>query len=99
MKPVRLSLATRLNLWFSIVVVLLALALFLIAYFLLYRAVQRSDREVVRAQAEIYRAWYAGGGLRALNSRFFEMESGCRDTVFVRVLSRQRAECCVSFLK
>ena len=56
MKPVRLSLATRLNLWFSVVVVLLALALFLIAYFLLYRAVQRSDREVVRAQAEIYRA-------------------------------------------
>jgi len=59
MKRMRFSLATRLNLWFSVVVVLLALALFLIAYFLLYRAVQQRDREVVRAQAEIYRAWYA----------------------------------------
>ena len=91
MKPLRLSLATRLNLWFSAVVVLLALALFLIAYFLLYRAVQRSDREVVRAQAEIYRAWYAEGGLPALTSRFFEQESGGRETFFLRVLSPQRA--------
>jgi heavy metal sensor kinase len=91
MKPARLSLAGRLNLWFSIVVVLLALALFLIAYFLLYRAVQRSDREVVRAQAEIYRAWYAEGGLPALTARFFEQESGGRETFFLRVLSPQRA--------
>jgi len=91
MKPARLSLAARLNLWFSIVVVLLALALFLIAYFLLYRAVQRSDREVVRAQAEIYRAWYAEGGLPALTSRFLQQESGGRETFFLRVLSPQRA--------
>jgi heavy metal sensor kinase len=91
MKRMRFSLATRLNLWFSVVVVLLALALFLIAYFLLYRAVQQRDREVVRAQAEIYRAWYAEGGLPALTSRFFEQEGGGRETFFLRVLSPQRA--------
>ena len=91
MKRVRLSLATRLNVWFSVVVVLLAQALFLIAYSLLYRAVQERDREVVRAQAEIYRAWYAEGGLPALTSRFFEQEGGGRETFFLRVLSPQRA--------
>jgi len=53
--------------------------------------VQERDREVVRAQAEIYRAWYAEGGLTALTSRFFEQEGGGHETFFLRVLSPQRA--------
>ena len=67
MKPVRLSLPRGLNLWFSAVVVLLSVALFLIAYFLLYRAVQGATARSCGRSLEVYRAWYAEGGLPALN--------------------------------
>ena len=66
MKRQGLSFAARLNAWFAAIIILLSVALFLIAYLLLYRAVQERDREVVRAQLEVYRAWYADGGLSAL---------------------------------
>src|SRR5260370_1203403 len=50
MKRQGLSFAARLNAWFAAIVILLSVALFLIAYLLLYRAVRERDREVVRAQ-------------------------------------------------
>ena len=65
MKRDGLSFAARLAAWFALVVIGLSIALFLAAYFLLYRAVQEQDREVIRAQLEVYRAWYAEGGRKA----------------------------------
>jgi heavy metal sensor kinase len=91
MKRQGLSFAARLNAWFAAIIILLSVALFLIAYLLLYRAVQERDREVVRAQLEVYRAWYADGGLSALQTRFLQQEGSGRETFFVRVLAPQGA--------
>jgi len=85
------SFAARLNAWFATVVILLSVALFLITYLRLYRAVQERDREVVGAQLEIYRAWYAEGGLPALSTRFRQQEGSGKETFFVRVLGGQGA--------
>ena len=84
MKRRGLSFAARLNAWFAIVVILLSIALFLIAYFLLYRAVQERERQIVRSQLDVYRAWYAEGGLQSLTSRFLERED--KESFFVRVI-------------
>ena len=91
MKGRGFSLAVRVNVWFAAVVILLSVALFLIAYFLLYRAVQDRDRAAVRAQLETYRAWYSDGGLPALSTRFFQQEGSGKETFFVRVLGPQGA--------
>jgi heavy metal sensor kinase len=82
-----LSFGARLNAWFAIVVILLSIALFLIAYLLLYRTVRERDREIVQGQLEIYRAWYAEGGLPSLTRRFLQQEGSGRETFFVRVLT------------
>jgi heavy metal sensor kinase len=87
MKRRGLSFAARLNAWFAVVVILLSVALFLIAYLLLYRTVQERDREIVQAQLEVYRAWYAEGGLPSLTRRFMQQEGSGRETFFVRVLT------------
>ena len=85
--------------WFALVVIVLSVALFLTAYFLLYRAVQEQDREVVRAQLEVYRAWYAEGGLAALNTHFREREDSGKESFFVRVIGPQRTALFVSVPK
>jgi heavy metal sensor kinase len=91
MKRQGLSFAARLNAWFAAIVILLSVALFLIAYLLLYRAVRERDREVVRAQLEIYHTWYADGGFSALRTRFLQQEGSGRETFFVRVLGPEGA--------
>ena len=90
MKRQGLSFAARLNAWFAAIVILLSVALFVIAYLLLYRAVRERDREVVRAQLEIYHTWYAEGGLPALSTRFLQQEGSGKETFFVRVLTPAR---------
>src|SRR5260370_9522389 len=89
MKREGLSFAARLNAWFAAVVILLSVALFIIAYLLLYRAVRERDREVVRAQLEIYHTWYAEGGLSGLQTRFLHQEGSGEETFFVRVLGAE----------
>ena len=91
MKREGLSFAARLNSWFAAVVILLSVALFIIAYLLLYRAVRERDREVVRAQLEIYHTWYAEGGLSGLQTRFLQQEGSGKETFFVRVLGAEGA--------
>jgi heavy metal sensor kinase len=91
MKRRGLSFAARLNTWFAVVVILLSVALFLIAYLLLYRTVQERDREIVEAQLEVYRAWYAEGGLPSLTRRFMQQEGSGREIFFVRVLAPEGA--------
>ena len=91
MKREGLSFAARLNAWFAAVVILLSVALFVIAYLLLYRAVRERDREVVRAQLEIYCTWYAEGGLPVLSTRFLQQEGSGKETFFVRVLGAEGA--------
>lgn len=85
------SFALRLNAWFAAVIVGLSIALFLVAYLLLYRAIEEKEREVVRAQLEVIRASYTQGGLPALKTRFATLHESEKETFIVRVLGRNGA--------
>ena len=85
------SFALRLNAWFAAVVIALSVALFLAAYLLLYRAIQEREREVVRAQLEVYRAWYSEGGLGALSTRFADQQENEKESFIVRVVGADGA--------
>lgn len=85
------SFALRLNAWFAAVIIALSIALFLAAYLLLYRAIEEKEREVVRTQLEVYRAWYAHGGLPALSTRFAALHESEKESFVVRVLGRNGA--------
>ena len=99
MKNKGMSFAARLSVWFALVMIGLSVALFLTAYFLLYRAVLEQDRVVVRAQLEVYRAWYSEGGLPLLNSRFRERGDSGKELFFVRVIGPQRTALFISVPK
>jgi len=83
--------------WFVLVLIALTGALFVAAYWFLFRAVQERDREVVRAQFDIYRTWYQEGGLPALMRQFFELHDSGRELFFVRVMGPERTGLFVSF--
>lgn len=85
------SFALRLNAWFAAVVIALSVTLFLAAYLLLYRAIQEKEREVVRAQLEVYRAWYSEGGLEALSTRFADQHESEKESFIVRVIGANGA--------
>ncbi len=82
------SFALRLNAWFAVMMVALSIALFLAAYFLLYRAIEDKEREVVRTQLDVYRAWYFEGSLPALMSRFAAQPRSEKELFVVRVVGR-----------
>jgi signal transduction histidine kinase len=91
MKSDRQSFTLRLNAWFATVIIALSIALFLAAYFLLYRAIEQKEREIVRAQLEVYRAWYVEGGLSALSARFAAQQESEKESFIVRVIGRNGA--------
>jgi hypothetical protein len=73
------------NLWFTAVLVLLSTIVFLTAYLILSQSIAAEDREVIRAQLEVYRAWYQEGGLSALNQHFLQRDDSGKEYFFVRV--------------
>ncbi|MGI9171843.1 MAG: hypothetical protein ACR2F0_00850, partial [Chthoniobacterales bacterium] len=81
----RRSFAFRLNLWFAATVTAVTLALFFAAYFLLSISIEQKDRELIRAQLDLYRSWYEDGGLLGLSQRFAAQAENGRETFFVRV--------------
>lgn len=81
----RRGFGLRLNLWFAAVVTGVSLAVFLVAYYLLASSIRQKDREVILAQLEVYRTWYAQDGLAGLNARFAEQKDSGKETFFVRV--------------
>jgi hypothetical protein len=85
LKGERRTFGFRMHIWFALVLIGLTAALFGAGYWLLFRAVQERDCEVVRAQFEVYRTWYQQGGLPALMSQFFEQPYSGRELFFVRV--------------
>jgi signal transduction histidine kinase len=87
----------RMHVWFALVLIGLTAALFAAAYWFLFRALQERDREVVRAQFDVYRAWYLEGGLPALVRRFSERLYSGRELFFVRVVGPQQTGLFVSF--
>ena len=96
-KSERRTFGFRMHVWFALVLIGLTVALFVAAYWLLFRAVQERDREVVRTQFDIYRTWYQEGGLPALMQQFSESNYSGRELFFVRVVGPQRTGLFVSF--
>ncbi len=84
LRPLGFSL--RLNLWYAAFFVLGAFLLFALAYVLLIRELTESDHEIVRAELDTCRAWYAQGGAAGLRDHF-QNESGWeKETTFLAVI-------------
>jgi len=82
-----LGFSLRLNLWYTAFFVLGAFVLFALAYLLLIRQLNQRDRDIVRAQLDACRAWYAQGGADALQSHF-QNESGWeKESTFLEVMN------------
>ena len=87
----RLGFSLRLNLYYAAFFFLGAFLLFLLAYVLLIRELRQGDREIVRAKVDACRAWYAQGGMAAVEDHFQGQSPLERDSTFVEVLtSNQR---------
>ena len=86
----RSGFGLRLNLWFAAVVTCVALAVFLVAYYLLASSVRQTDREVILAQLEVYRTWYEQGGMAGLSARLAQQKDSGIETFFVRVAGPER---------
>jgi signal transduction histidine kinase len=97
LKSERRTFGFRMHVWFALVLIALTAALFVAAYWFLFRAVQERDREVVRAQFYVYRTWYQEGGLPELMRQFSELHDSGRELFFVRVVGPQRTGLFVSF--
>jgi signal transduction histidine kinase len=85
------SFAVSLNVWFAAAVTVLALALFFAAYLLLSASIAQKDREVIRAQLDLYRSWYEDGWLPELSRRFADRADSGREAFFVRVTGPEGA--------
>ena len=97
LKSERRTFGFRIQVWFALVLFGLTAALFSAAYWLLFRAIKERDREVVRAQFDVYQTWYLEGGLPALVRQFFELRYSGRELFFVRVIGPHQAGLFVSF--
>jgi signal transduction histidine kinase len=73
-----------------------SVALFGAVYYTVHGMVMRGEREVVEARIREYRAWYAEGGLAALQRRFYDRSDMTRDIYFVRVVGPGNAALFVS---
>jgi signal transduction histidine kinase len=79
------SVSFRLNLWYALIFIVSACALFLILYLLLARAIENKDREVIVARLKELSTAYDAGGLPALRSRIGNNQgSGQQKPFFVR---------------
>jgi signal transduction histidine kinase len=78
--------STRLSLGYSLMLVVGVGALFVLAYMLLARVVEKTDREVLESKLGEYAAIYESGGFRALEWAVQrEDQSGQQKSLFVRL--------------
>jgi len=87
-KPLGFSL--RLNLWYTSFFIFGAFVLFTLAYILLVRELKEGDREIVGAELYNCRAWYAQGGLDALQQHFLNESAWEKESTFLQVTSANR---------
>jgi signal transduction histidine kinase len=83
--PPPLGFSLGLNLFYAGFFVLGAFLLFALAYVLLVRELRESDREIVRANLDAWRAWYVQGGLQALDDHFQNESEWQRGSTFVEI--------------
>jgi signal transduction histidine kinase len=88
-KPVLppLGFSLRLNLWYAAFFICGAFLLFGLAYVLLVRELRESDHEIVRAKIDACRAWYAQGGIAALEDHFQSESELEKASTFLEVLT------------
>jgi signal transduction histidine kinase len=80
------SASTRLNLGYALMLIIGVGALFALAYILLARLVEKTDREVLESKLGEYAAIYESGGFRALELAVRqEDKSGQQKSLFVRL--------------
>ena len=82
-----LGFSLRLNLWYTVFFIAGAFLLFSLAYILLARQLIARDRDIVRAQLDACRAWYAQGGAAALQIHFKDESGWEQETTFLEVRS------------
>jgi signal transduction histidine kinase len=82
------SFSLRLNLWYAAFFVFGCVALFLVAYFLMASSIQQSDKEILRARLDEYRAWYEAGSLEGLSRKFLYGRAADKNAFLVRVVGR-----------
>ena len=80
------TLSFRLNLWHAAIFLVSAVLLFTLIYFLLGRAIDRKDRDVIQARLREYLAVYENGGAPALHDWTSRINEARRQQMFfVRV--------------
>lgn len=88
----RRSLGLRLSFWYAVLFTACSAGLFALLYFLLVRAVEAKEQEVIEAQLHRYATLYQAGGVSALRRVLVREESdGRQKPFFVRLLSRNDA--------
>ena len=85
----RRNLSFRLNLWYAAVFMFSALALYVLLYFLVYRAVTQKDREVVETQMKEYALIYRKGGVALLRDWIYANQQSQKNKFFVRISKPQ----------
>ena len=88
----RRSLGLRLSFWYAVLFTACSAGLFALLYFLLVRAVEAKEQEVIEAQLHRYATLYQAGGVNALRRVLVREESNNRQKpFFVRLLNRNDA--------
>ncbi|MCB1095864.1 MAG: hypothetical protein KDN22_09840 [Verrucomicrobiae bacterium] len=82
-----LGFSLRLALFFTAFFAMGVFALFVLAYFLIKDAVHAQELETVRYRVDEYRAWFAEGGMGALNARFTAQSNQIPEVMFLRVVA------------
>ena len=80
------SASTRLNIGYALMLILGVGALFVLAYVLLARVVEKTDREVLESKLGEYAVIYESGGFRALELAVRqEDQTGQQKSLFIRL--------------
>src|SRR4051812_14727290 len=82
------TISVRLNLWYAGVFMLSSALAFFLLYFLLSRAVENKDREVIETRLREYGLRYDLGGPLALDAYISGSRERKEKSFFVRLVSR-----------
>ena len=96
---VGLTFSLKLSVLYALFFVISSGGLFVVAYYLIDNLIEQREREIIRDRIQEYRAWYEGGGIRALKARFDEQSGRATDIFFVRIVGPLNQFLFVSFPK
>ena len=91
LKAFRRSLSFRLNLWHALVFLISAILLFILTYFLLSAAIDRTDRDPIEARLRESESAYQNGGLSALRDWANRVNNARFRKFFIRLVKSDGA--------